>query len=277
MRGRPRRSIADRGGKGRHYDFSQWYPKVAVYDRGGWEAQPFIPNGEMYGEFGTFDVTLNLAADQVVGATGVPVAGDPGWERAKAWGEVHYARDAYGARAPSTRRFRRWRAGGRLSVLRARCASLRVERRSRLQVRGRDVPRRDPDPRADRAGAGREAGKRRVREVERARARVSREDLRTVRVSAAHGTHPPRWRRDRVPDDGDVRESVREGTVSHEVGHIYSYGMLANNEWREGWLDEGLTSYQSEWRVRATPQDIGRGCAASRGRRPRGAIGRMRT
>ena len=50
-----------------------------------------------------------------------------------------------------------------------------------------------------------------------------------------------------------------EGTVSHEVGHIYSYGMLANNEWREGWLDEGLTSYQSEWRVRATPQDIAEG------------------
>ena len=95
---RPSATIYRRQGrKGRHYDFSQWYPKVAVYDRGGWEAQPFIPNGEMYGEFGTFDVTLILASDQVVGATGVPVAGDPGWEKAKVWGEVHLARDAYGA------------------------------------------------------------------------------------------------------------------------------------------------------------------------------------
>jgi Peptidase family M1 domain len=50
-----------------------------------------------------------------------------------------------------------------------------------------------------------------------------------------------------------------EGTVSHEVGHIYSYGMLANNEWREGWMDEGLTSYQSEWRIRMTPQDFAEG------------------
>ena len=54
-------------------------------------------------------------------------------------------------------------------------------------------------------------------------------------------------------------ESFGEGTVSHEVGHIYSYGMLANNEWREGWMDEGLTSYQSEWRIRQTPQDVAEG------------------
>src|SRR5665213_578874 len=78
---RPSATVYRRQGRrGRHYDFSQWYPKVAVYDRGGWEIQPFIPNGEMYGEFGTFDVTLILAKDQVVGATGIPVAGDPGWE-----------------------------------------------------------------------------------------------------------------------------------------------------------------------------------------------------
>ena len=54
-------------------------------------------------------------------------------------------------------------------------------------------------------------------------------------------------------------EPLGEGTVSHEVGHIYSYGMLANNEWREGWMDEGLTSYQSEWRIRGTPQDFAEG------------------
>jgi hypothetical protein len=67
--------------RGRSYDFAQWYPKVAVYDRGGWQPHALVPAGEFYGEFGDFDVTLVLADDQVVGATGVPVEGDPGWAR----------------------------------------------------------------------------------------------------------------------------------------------------------------------------------------------------
>src|SRR5919199_3924674 len=84
------------GRRGRHWDFAQWYPKVAVYDRGGWQANALRPAGEFYGEFGTYDVTLTVPADQVMGATGVPVAGDPGWAGALKWGEVHPQRDAYG-------------------------------------------------------------------------------------------------------------------------------------------------------------------------------------
>jgi hypothetical protein len=66
------------------YDFAQWYPRIAVHDRGGWQVQPLLPQGEFFGEFGSYDVTLEVAADQVIGATGVPVEGDPGWERAAA-------------------------------------------------------------------------------------------------------------------------------------------------------------------------------------------------
>src|SRR5690349_7942979 len=87
------------GRQGRRFDFAQWYPKVVVYDRYGWEAHPLYPAGEFYGEFATFDVTLDLAADQVIGATGVPVCGDPGWEHASAMAgaAIDYQRDYYGA------------------------------------------------------------------------------------------------------------------------------------------------------------------------------------
>ena len=61
------------GRQGRRFDFAQWYPKVVVYDRYGWEDHPLYPGGEFYGEFATFDVALDLAQDQVIGATGVPV------------------------------------------------------------------------------------------------------------------------------------------------------------------------------------------------------------
>src|SRR2546430_5137995 len=57
--------------------------RSVVYDRYGWEAHPLYPAGEFYGEFASYDVMLDLPDDQVIGATGVPVEGDPGWEKAK--------------------------------------------------------------------------------------------------------------------------------------------------------------------------------------------------
>ena len=66
------------GRRGRSYDFAQWYPKVVVYDKYGWEEHALYPAGEFYGEFGDFFVKLDVPNDQVVGATGVPVCGDPG-------------------------------------------------------------------------------------------------------------------------------------------------------------------------------------------------------
>src|SRR6185295_1700933 len=83
------------GRRGRHWDLAQWYPKVAVYDRGGWEFNALQPAGEFYGEFGTYDVTLILPQDQVIGATGVPVSGDPGWTRALRGGVPRLATNAY--------------------------------------------------------------------------------------------------------------------------------------------------------------------------------------
>ena len=65
--------------------------------------QPLLPQGEFYGEFAHWDVTLDLASDQVVAGTGVPVEGDPGWAGAAAVAgtQPDYQRDAYGAVRPA--------------------------------------------------------------------------------------------------------------------------------------------------------------------------------
>jgi aminopeptidase N len=41
--------------------------------------------------------------------------------------------------------------------------------------------------------------------------------------------------------------SASEGLIVHETTHQYLHGILANNEWREGWMDEGFTSFMSSW------------------------------
>src|SRR4030095_15776793 len=92
---RPSTVFRRQGRRGRTWDFAQWYPKVAVYDRGGWEPNALVPAGELYGEYGTYDVTVIVRDDQVLAATGIPVSGDPGWSRVSRTGPPYTNRDAY--------------------------------------------------------------------------------------------------------------------------------------------------------------------------------------
>src|SRR2546430_16875932 len=41
--------------------------------------------------------------------------------------------------------------------------------------------------------------------------------------------------------------SASIGLIVHETGHQYVMGQLANNEWREGRLDEGFSDFQEGW------------------------------
>lgn len=56
---------------GRVLQVAQWYPQVATFDDVyGWDATPYLGDGEFYLEYGDFDVSITVPAGWVVGATG---------------------------------------------------------------------------------------------------------------------------------------------------------------------------------------------------------------
>jgi Peptidase family M1 domain len=234
------------GRRGRRFDFAQWYPKVVVYDRYGWEAHPLYPAGEFYGEFATYDVLLDLPQDEVVGATGVPVCGDPGWERARAnpAQAVDYQRDIYGnvpAECPPAPVAGRKTVRFRAEQVHHFAMSLNPQyvyeqgRYGDAVVHVLYLP-------EDRATWGNGVA---VRNTETALAwldtlygKFAWPQLTNVHRIEGGGTEFPM-----MVMDGNAGL----GLILHEVGHNYTMGVLANNEWREGFLDEGFTSFQTGW------------------------------
>ncbi len=239
------------GRQGRRFDFAQWYPKVVVYDKYGWQDHPLYPGGEFYGEFASYDVTLDLAADQVIGATGVPVEGDPGWERANesAGTPVDYQRARYAVRGARCTQA----APGRKCVrfyaedVHHFAFSLNPDYRYE-QGRYGDVVVRVLYQPGDSATWGKGIA---VRRTETALAWLDTlygkfpwPQLTNVHRIEGGGTEFPM-----MVMDG----SAGLGLIVHEVGHNYTMGVLANNEWREGWLDEGFTSFQTGWFFESQP------------------------
>ena len=51
---------------------AQWYPKMAVYDRGRWDTEPWHGNAEFFADFGSYDVTVATPKEYVVAGVGMP-------------------------------------------------------------------------------------------------------------------------------------------------------------------------------------------------------------
>ena len=287
---RPSTVARRQGRRGRSYDFAQWFPKAAVYDRTGWHPNALVPAGELYGEFGTFDVTLVLPDDEIVGATGVPVSGDPGWVRAMVPGSTppRLAAAAY-ARIPSApavqvapgfravRFFARdvhhfvWSVSPNFRYegatwVRPHSRALRTPAWDTVSIHA--LYRGDALEDCTLANeANRADGARFIKDVDEcvATSRTQWENGKALRFGAqsmgwlesVYGDYPyPQLTMLKRIDGGGTEfpmvvenGSASLGLTTHEVGHIFSYGILANNEWQSAWMDEGLTSYQTAWQV----------------------------
>lgn len=263
------------GRAGRHFDFAQWYPRIAVYDRGGWQTQPLLPQGEFYGEYAGYDVTLDVPADQVVGATGVPVEGDPGWG-----GDATLQRDFYGSVA-----------GERLGLLDEAPAELRKRVRWHAENVHHFAWSANPEYRHEQTTAERSDGGEPV--VVHVLYRPGDDDwddgaaagrTRTAIewLQGMFGPYP--WPQltnlHRIESGGTefpmviMDGSAGEGLIVHESAHQYVHGIFGNNEWAEGWLDEGFASFLTNWYMEEQgAEDVWAGALRSMAARERaGAI-----
>jgi peptidase M1-like protein len=248
------------GRRGRAFDFAQWYPKVVVYDRYGWEEQALYPGGEFYGEFATYLVDLEVPQDQVVGATGVPICGDPGWERANQVPDrpIQYRRDYYpgapkyeaagGDCVPSGGAGER--ESGKLPAGRKRIVwyaenvhhfaiSMNPQYRYEGSAWGKVAIHVLYQP-GDTATWGRGIATSRTAKalewLDGFFGEFAWPQITNVHRIEGGGTEFPM-----MIHDG----SASQGLIVHELGHNYVMGILANNEWKEGWMDEGFTSFQT--------------------------------
>ncbi len=233
------RPVLGRAGyQGSHYTMAQWYPKMAVYDARGWHADQFRM-GEFYGEFGSFDVHITLPEEYVIVATGVPVSGDPGWERGGRRGSHPGGRPGTGADArgeaaggPKTVRFKAERVH---DFAWAADPNFVVQDTILNDVKVMSVFRPWRRTWAD---------------------SVLTHTIRSLEwLEDIAGPYPyPQITVVECPIHGGMEYPMMamngysdEGLVLHEVGHNYFYGALANDERMEAWLDEGLTQFQTLW------------------------------
>ncbi|MGH7733883.1 MAG: M1 family aminopeptidase, partial [Gemmatimonadales bacterium] len=244
---RPSTTPRRQGRQGRRFDFAEWYPRVVAYDRYGWEEHALYPAGEFYGEFGSFIVRLDVPEDQVVGSTGVPVCGDPGWEKAnRGPTPVEYQRDYYGNAAAFATACNGADPGRKRIVWYADkvhhfAMSLNPEYRyegGHFGAVAIHVLYQSGDSTSWGGGVAVQRTATALAWLDQTFGKFGWPQITNVHRIEGGGTEFPM-----MIHDG----SASQGLIVHELGHNYVMGMLANNEWKEGWLDEGFTSFQTSW------------------------------
>lgn len=236
------------GHTGQAYYITQWFPKPAVFDAAGWHAMPYLTQGEFYSEFGSYDVSITLPANYVVGATGL-LRDNPAEE---AWMNERAAEplsitlsgggNAFPASEPGTKTLRftqdkvhdfAWFADKRFQV-RKGAVTL---------ASGRSVTTWalfTPKNAALWNNAAQYVGES-VRSYSQWVGEYPYDACTAIdgTISAGGGMEYPM-----ITIIGNMSSTEGlDNVIAHEVGHNWFYGILASNERDHPWMDEGMNSF----------------------------------
>ena len=202
---------------------AQWFPKIGVYADGAWICHQYHLTTEFFADFGVYDVSLTVPRDSVVGATGTL---RDQHENPNGTTTLHFS-------AEDVHDFA-WAVDPRFRTLDRSIAGTQV----RLLLQPNHVAQ------AERHFAAAQAALSRYRQWFGA---YPYPQLTIVDPGpgglAAGGMEYPTLIT--VGTTWWMPRGLRfpEFVTVHEFGHQYWYGMVANNEAEEAWLDEGINSF----------------------------------
>ncbi len=205
------------GYKDNHFEIVQWYPKLCVYDEKGWHKQGYHALGEFHGEFGRFDVNIELPSEFVVAATGEIVDSAKISDGRKV---LHYvANDVHDFA---------WVCDPDFEIEVHNVDDIDIEvyylKKNRKKWQ--------------------HAGKYAVDALSRYNKWLGKypyKKLSVVQGYFGEGMEYPHLVIIGGTEDGFTRQF--ELAIVHEIAHQWFYGILGSNEMDEAWLDEGFTSY----------------------------------
>lgn len=215
--------------QGVQYSMAQWYPKIAEYDREGWQAQEYVSH-EFYGVWGDFDVTLHMPSRFTVGSSGEcqnPAEAGHGYDRI-AQGEKQGRDQAHiGEPGMTTWKFHAspvhdfaWVADEYIHDWKTWNDSVTIHSIYKPNVASgwQDV--------------------------------LKYTEFALATYSDLYGQWPYRNFSTTQAGDGGMEypqlimnTNGGAGLIAHEAGHQWFYGMLGSNETREAFMDEGFTQY----------------------------------
>ncbi len=238
------------GHMGQQYQITQWYPKPAVYDANGWNAMPYLNQGEFYSEFGSFDVSISLPENYVVGATGDLVDGEKeiAWltEKAKiteSIREFNKSDNSFPASSDNLKTLRykqsnvhdfAWFADKRYHVLTSEVELPQSKRMVSTWVMF--------------TNAEAHLWKKSIPYINDALYYYSlwNGDYPYNQCTAVDGALSAGGGME-YPNVSVIgasgKDFILETTIMHEVGHNWFYGILGSNERIHPWMDEGLNSF----------------------------------
>ena len=205
----------------------QWFPKVGVWWHGAWNCHQFHSATEFFADFGTYDVKITLPKNYVIGATGVQTRNTDSGNGTKT--VAFHAEDVHDFVWTADPNFKviDGQFDGSVGTVKIRLLSYTSHRSSwqrYLDVMKGSMQRFDqwygPYPYAqitvvDPPHGGEEAG----------------------------GMEYPTFITAGTEWFAFKGDHETELVTAHEFGHQYWYGMVATNEFENGWLDEGINSY----------------------------------
>jgi aminopeptidase N len=236
------------------YSVAQWYPKICVYDRFGWHVDQHFGH-EFYGDFGIFDVNINLPAHFILDATGVLQNKDEVLpdDLLKKIDIKNFKDKPFGEKpsiiVPETKDLKTWKFHAE-NVHDFAWIADPTFRRGFVKWNDIEVI---SYAREYKASKWQDAAEFTAKVIE-----IYSKDFgkyvypKMIVSDVDNGMEYPML----TMDGGESPDYY--GLFAHEVGHNWFYGILGNNETKEAFLDEGFTQFIESWSMERLTDSSGK-------------------